>query len=368
MVTFPVVIESGSQARLCVSLYKPNETLSMNIHLVNNGLKIPLYKTEAKTGFHHCFCFQAPLVVGESVQKIKTVIKGRHFNVAEERKVLFKSYDNLTFIQTDKPIYNPGQTVFFRVVTMDDNFVPLNQMYSMVVVEDNQNNRIGQWTNVSSSRWILQLSHELNPEAPQGMYTLMAFIGDWMVKWPFEVKKYVLPKFDITLKVPQTQSVGEVGLKTEVCARYTYGQPVPGSTLVKVCRSPFDYVSVPGLVPLCSTKTAVMNETGCASIIFSTSAFLSSIFENSLQDSLLVNASVTEEGTDVVMTKSETISLTYEIGRVMFMAIPDFFTPGSALKGKALSLYVRVFRSTGSSTVTVSSVGETYQFVVNETN
>ncbi|XP_051551566.1 alpha-2-macroglobulin-like protein 1 [Myxocyprinus asiaticus] len=35
---------------------------------------------------------------------------------------------------------------------------------------------------------------------------------------------------------------------------------------------------------------------------------------------------------------------------------------------QALSLYARVFRSTGSSTVTISSVGETYQFVVNETN
>lgn len=55
------------------------------------------------------FC-KAPLVVGESVQKIKTIIQGRSFNVSEERKVLFKSYGNLTFIQTDKPIYNPGQT------------------------------------------------------------------------------------------------------------------------------------------------------------------------------------------------------------------------------------------------------------------
>ncbi|XP_051551679.1 alpha-2-macroglobulin-like protein 1 [Myxocyprinus asiaticus] len=334
IVTFPVVIESGSRARLCVSLYKPKKTLSMSIHLVNDGLNTLLYETKTKKGFHHCFYFQAPRVVGDSVQKIKTVIKGTTFNVTEERKVLFKSYNNLTFIQTDKPIYNPGQTVFFRVVTMDDNFVPLDQMYSMVVVEDNQNNRIGQWTNVSSSRWILQLSHELNPEAPQGMYTLMAFIGDWMVKWPFEVKKYVLPKFDITLKVPQTQSVGEVGLKTEVCGRYTFGQPVPGKTWVQVCRNPFGYATVPGVVSLCLNKTAEMNATGCASVMFRISDFLSSSFENYLQDILLVNASVTEEGTDIVMTKSESISLTYEIGRVTFPEIPEFFTHGSVLKGK----------------------------------
>ncbi|XP_051551628.1 alpha-2-macroglobulin-like protein 1 [Myxocyprinus asiaticus] len=334
IVTFPVVIESGSQPKLCVSLYKPNETLSMRIYLVNEDLNTVLFEIKTKIGFHHCLNFQAPLVVGESVQKIKTIIQGRSFNVAEERKVLLKSFGNLTFIQTDKPIYNPGQTVFFRVVTMDDNFVPLDQMYSMVVVEDSKNNRIGQWTNVSSSKWILQLSHELNPEAQLGMYTLMAFIGDQIFKWPFEVKKYVLPKFDITVKVPQTQSVGEVELKIEVCGRYTYEQPVPGKAWVQVCRNPFQLRTEIGMIPLCSDKTGLMNETGCASIIFSTSAFLSSRFESSLQDSLLVNASVTEEGTDIVQTKSETIFLTYEIGRVIFMEIPNIFTRGSVLEGK----------------------------------
>ncbi|XP_051989609.1 LOW QUALITY PROTEIN: alpha-2-macroglobulin-like protein 1 [Xyrauchen texanus] len=334
IVSFPVVIESGSQAKLCVSLYKPNETLSMSIYLVNEDLNTLLFKMNSRTGFHRCILFQAPLVVGESVQKIKAIIQGRSFNVSEERKVLFKSYGNLTFIQTDKPIYNPGQTVFFRVVTMDDNFVPLDQMYSIVVVQDSKNNRIGQWTNVSSSKWILQLSHELNPEAQLGMYMLMAFIGDQIFKWPFEVKKYVLPKFDITVKVPQTQSVGEVELKIEVCGRYTYEQPVPGKAWVQVCRNPFQFRTETGVIPLCSDKTALMNESGCASIIFSTSVFLSSSFESSLQDSLLVNASVTEEGTDIVMTKSETVFLTYEIGRVQFLEIPDIFTRGSVLEGK----------------------------------
>lgn len=53
---------------------------------------------------------QAPLVKGESVQKIKAEITGESFKMTEERKVMFKHYNPLTFIQTDKPIYNPGQT------------------------------------------------------------------------------------------------------------------------------------------------------------------------------------------------------------------------------------------------------------------
>ncbi len=53
---------------------------------------------------------QAPRVNGESVQKLKVEVKGRVFKVTEERKVMFRPYLPLTFIQTDKPIYNPGQT------------------------------------------------------------------------------------------------------------------------------------------------------------------------------------------------------------------------------------------------------------------
>lgn len=53
---------------------------------------------------------QAPLVNAESVQKIKVEVQGMSFKLIEERKVMFKPYYPSTFIQTDKPIYRPGQT------------------------------------------------------------------------------------------------------------------------------------------------------------------------------------------------------------------------------------------------------------------
>ncbi len=56
--------------------------------------------------------------------------------------------------------------------------------------QDSQGNRIGQWTNVSSTRWILQRSYELNPEARQGVYQLKTYIGDRMISHDFKVKKY----------------------------------------------------------------------------------------------------------------------------------------------------------------------------------
>ncbi|KAK9952810.1 hypothetical protein ABG768_018618 [Culter alburnus] len=110
MVTFPAVIDSGSEAKLCASLLKPNESLVMNIHLVHGNQSTLLLQEKAEEEFHRCFNFKAPLVEAESVQNIKVELHGKAFKMTEERKVMFKPYHPLTFIQTDKPIYNPGQT------------------------------------------------------------------------------------------------------------------------------------------------------------------------------------------------------------------------------------------------------------------
>lgn len=59
-----------------------------------------------------------------------------------------------------------------------------------MIKQDSQDNRIGQWTNISSTRWILQLSHELNPEAREGMYKLKAYIDERVITHNFEVEKY----------------------------------------------------------------------------------------------------------------------------------------------------------------------------------
>ncbi|XP_077058470.1 pregnancy zone protein-like [Siphateles boraxobius] len=129
-------------------------------------------------------------------------------------------------------------------------------------------------------------------------------------------------------------SVADVGLKVEACAKYTYGQPVPGQALVEVCRDPFPYGIVPDLTLRCLKQTAEMNVTGCASLTVDTSVFFNTKFENNMKDTFLVNVNITEEGTDVLMSKSATVSITFEVGKVTFVDIPDNFEPGSMINGK----------------------------------
>ncbi|KAF4104075.1 alpha-2-macroglobulin-like [Onychostoma macrolepis] len=334
MVTFPAVIESGSEAKLCASLLKPNESLVMNIYLVNGNQSTLLLQEKAEEEFHRCFNFQTPLVEEESVQTMKVELQGKNFKMTEERKVMFRRYHHLTFIQTDKPIYTPGQTVNFRVVTMNRSFVPFDQKYSTVVLEDNQNNRIGQWKNISSTRWILQLSHELNPEARQGIYKLMAYIGERAITHYFEVKKYVLPKFEMTMKAPNEISFGDSVMTMEVCGKYTFGKPVAGKARVEICREHLRYVSQTDLISPCLVETTELSTMGCAFFTLDTSVFFNSTNQRLLKDHLTVKVNVTEEGTDNTMEKSETISLTYKIGEAVFTELPKIYEHGSIIQGK----------------------------------
>ncbi|TRY89189.1 hypothetical protein DNTS_025381, partial [Danionella cerebrum] len=113
LVTFPVVMESGSEAKLCASVLKLNESLIMNVYLLDRNQSTLLLQENVETEFHQCFNVQAPAreeAESVSVQSIKVELHGKNFMLAEERKVMLIRFNPLTFIQTDKPIYIPGQT------------------------------------------------------------------------------------------------------------------------------------------------------------------------------------------------------------------------------------------------------------------
>lgn len=46
----------------------------------------------------------------QEVQRFEVEVRGHSFHSKEVRKVMIKVYQPMTFIQTDKPIYLPGQT------------------------------------------------------------------------------------------------------------------------------------------------------------------------------------------------------------------------------------------------------------------
>lgn len=53
---------------------------------------------------------QVPSVVKDDVRDLEVEVRGPNFHSKEIRKVMLRVYKPATFVQTDKPIYLPGQT------------------------------------------------------------------------------------------------------------------------------------------------------------------------------------------------------------------------------------------------------------------
>ncbi|XP_029965233.1 alpha-1-macroglobulin-like [Salarias fasciatus] len=342
LVPIPAVLEAGAETTFCASVMEPNETLTITVTLVSAEENITLLTHTSDKDFHVCRQFQVPQKQ-EEVRNFKVEVRGNTFHSKEVRKVMIKSYQPITFVQTDKPIYLPGQTVNFRVVGLDSKLRPVTRLYEIIEIEDPNNNRIGQWLNETSDSVILQRSYSLNPEAREGQYQIIVKVGDDKIYQSFKVEKYVLPKFDLTLDVKDEISVKQEELKSEVCAKYTFGQPVPGVVKLKACRPLNRYMSSTyfsyelqeefEITAPCHTETKETNKNGCATFTFMMSSF-NKLDQKAVQDVLDVTAELEEEGTGVSSRQVRKITISYVIGTLSFIDTPQIYNKGTNVKGK----------------------------------
>uniref|UniRef100_A0A4W6CPS2 Alpha-2-macroglobulin bait region domain-containing protein n=1 Tax=Lates calcarifer TaxID=8187 RepID=A0A4W6CPS2_LATCA len=349
MVAIPAVLEAGAETKFCASLLQPNETVVMTVTLRSQDKNTTLLKQIISEEFHACNHFQVPVVQNQEVQRFEVEVQGDTFYSKEVRKVMIRVYQPMTFIQTDKPMYLPGQTVHFRVVTLDTRFRPASRLYNIIEIEDANNNRIGQWLNETSSGKILQLSYSLNSEAREGSYHVIVSFGEEKIYHSFKVEKYVLPKFDVKIDTSDEVSIEQEEIKAEVCAKYTYGQPVPGSVKVKVCRpldsyygriifAPDNPEGIPEITAPCHKETVQTDKTGCAAFTFKMSAF-TKVDQKVLRDHLDLSVEVEEEGTGISRPQQKRIQISYVIGRLSFIDTPKIYDQGSNVEGKVKAVH-----------------------------
>uniref|UniRef100_A0A3P9BR50 Alpha-macroglobulin receptor-binding domain-containing protein n=1 Tax=Maylandia zebra TaxID=106582 RepID=A0A3P9BR50_9CICH len=375
LVAIPAVIEAGAEAKFCATLRQPSGTLVMTVTLMSREKNTTLFTHTSNEAFQTCVQFEAPLVRKE-VQHFQVEVRGDTFYSKQVRKVMIQASDPVTFIQTDKPIYLPGQKVNFRVVAMDNKMRPANQL-------DPHSNRIGQWLNETSNSRILQLSYSLDAEAPEGPYQIIVSVGERKISHNFKVEKYVLPKFDVTVNISEEVSIGQEDIEAKV---YTYGQPVPGRVTVNVCR-PINLYSGLDIREPNKDDLALWQMGGsCHTETKQVQLWLHfSFFPDTLGT---FRAKVEEEGTgkdfySFKMTHRCRVTISYVLGKVSFINMPKVWERGSNVEGKvsltccfqlslsykALALYsTLVFSAEGWSTVTVQAPSSQLTFDVNQGN
>uniref|UniRef100_A0A3Q3N968 Macroglobulin domain-containing protein n=1 Tax=Labrus bergylta TaxID=56723 RepID=A0A3Q3N968_9LABR len=253
MVAIPAVVEAGAESRFSVSLMKPSRNM-----------------------FHNVFKFQVSYKDG--VADFEVELRGAKFYSKEVRKVMIRTYEPMTFVQTDKPIYLPGQT---------------GKNLSCMKTSNGE---------------ILQLSFSLNAEAREGIYNIIVSIGKNKIYRNFKVEKYVLPKFEVNIKAPDKVSIGQEEIEVKVCAQYTYKQSVPGLITAEMCRPLYRYIrETEDIKPPCFS--------GCATFFFEICNTLASF-------------------SGITHQQEKRIEISFVIGKLIFIDTPKVYAMGSDVEGK----------------------------------
>uniref|UniRef100_A0A663EAU1 Uncharacterized protein n=1 Tax=Aquila chrysaetos chrysaetos TaxID=223781 RepID=A0A663EAU1_AQUCH len=106
----PTVVRSDSPQTACVQFHNLSEPLSLSIVLEYGSIQRTLFEESmTKNDFFKCCEFKVPPATSDPLAFISFSAKGTRVNLAERRSVAIQNVDNTVFIQTDKPIYKPGQ-------------------------------------------------------------------------------------------------------------------------------------------------------------------------------------------------------------------------------------------------------------------
>lgn len=150
----------------------------------------------------------------------------------------FSSRRGHLFLQTDQPIYNPGQRVRYRVFALDQKMRPSTD--TLVVTVENSHGLRVRKKQVYTATSIFQDDFVIPDISEPGTWKISARFSDGLESnssIQFEVKKYVLPNFEVKI-IPGKPYIltapgflGEIQLDVE--ARYIYGKPVQGVAYVR---------------------------------------------------------------------------------------------------------------------------------------
>ncbi|XP_009706176.1 PREDICTED: alpha-2-macroglobulin-like protein 1 [Cariama cristata] len=332
LVVIPADLRYPSTQVACLHITCYEAKLHVNLVLERSaGRELLVQETIQKEKTFMCtkFWVAPPADGAEEIATVKLIITGEGVSTEEKKKVLIRKARSGTFIQTDKPVYQPGQTVKFRIVTLDEEFIALNDSISLFL-QDPKNNRIEQWLNVVPQDGIADLSFQLSDEPLLGTYVIN--VTNVKAYSSFSVEEDVLPKFEVIFEAPNQVYVLDKTFPLWVCGRYTYGKGVQGMFRVSLCQKIAPFLPSASKPDLCQEFNNQTDETGC----FFTNVSLSSFSRDFryYRDSIDAEASLVEDGTEIHVNASHKLLISKIGGMALFDDVNSYYHAGEMYRGK----------------------------------
>lgn len=133
-------------------------------------------------------------------------------------------------IYTDRPIYRPGHTVYYKAIIRSDEDAILSMVAAgtpiNVRISDARNNTVQRETLLTNDFGTINGSFTLADGAMLGEYYLTISLGEYNKRQMFKVEDYRKPEYELTLTTDSTAYIAGDTVTLQFAAAYYFGEPV----------------------------------------------------------------------------------------------------------------------------------------------
>ncbi len=162
----------------------------------------------------------------------EVLVKGSGF---EERAAVHVEKTLVVFLETDKPIYKPGQTIHMRAITLNSELRPVSQPVTIEVL-DAKGIKIFRSEVDTDEYGMAGLELPISSEPNLGTWKLTAITEKGKTQLDVKVEKYVLPKYDVKVELPREWFLINEPIKGSVSSEYSFGRAVRGELEIVASR------------------------------------------------------------------------------------------------------------------------------------
>ena len=139
------------------------------------------------------------------------------------------------FLETDKPVYKPGQEILVRVLRLGPELKPLPGDVT-VEIQDAKGLKVYREETTTDNFGMATLRMPLSNEPNLGVWKVTSNSGEQTAQADVRVEEYVLPKYEISVQLPKNWVLAGETLTGDISAEYSFGKPVRGEVEIVASR------------------------------------------------------------------------------------------------------------------------------------
>ena len=150
------------------------------------------------------------------------------------------SREQRIMITTDKPIYQPGQVIHLRTLTLRrPSLLPEANKELLMEIADGKGNKIFKETITTDVFGVAAVQFPLARELNMGRFSITATMDETVSEKDVTVERYALPKFNTVFSSNRSYYRPGERLRGNLGVNYFFGKPVSGGT-VRITAYKFD--------------------------------------------------------------------------------------------------------------------------------